>query len=351
MADIFLRSQFNPILVPEGTNWLKIYNPAAIADDCGQIHLFPRVAGRDMRSYIAHAVAGKEGRFVIETQPSLTPQGDNERCGLEDPRITLIDNVYHMVFAAFDGTDVELHTAVSSSLAGPWRRCGPAVPNFKFIASGGVRVRWKDGSPFEKINPKGRDHRSKSGAIFPSKINGLYYLLFGEFRIWIATSTNGQNFDVIPGPFLAPRKGTHFFDNTFVEMGPPPIECDRGWLVLYHGVNDRFQYQLGYLILDRNDPTKILYRSTQPIFGPREIYEIADSPVDVLPGAFDVIKKKDFNSLEAFYKSVHRQNIMPQVVFCTGTILKDDLLHLYYGVGDRMICTAVAPLADVLKSE
>lgn len=349
MADIFFRSKLNPILKPDNPAWLKVYNPGAAISDDGQIHLFPRVVGDNGRSSIAHAVSRDGENFVFDSNVAVNPRGRFESRGVEDARVTRIGDIYHIVFAGFDGTDVELKTAISQDLNGPWIRKGPAVPNFQFIASGGVRVRWEHKKPFEKRNPKGRDHRSKSGALFPRKIGDRYFLMFGEFRMWLATSLDGIRFDVIPGPFLHPRKNSPHFDNVFVEMGPPPIETERGWLVLYHGVNEHFQYQLGFLILDRNDPTRILYRSSEPILSPREPYEVAPGPIDVLPGAFEVAKSRNSSALEQFYQQVSVDNLVPEVIFCTGAILLKEMLQLYYGAADSVICTASAPLTEVLK--
>ena len=350
MADIFTRSKLNPILEPGYNGWWKIYNPAAAIDENAKVHLFPRVVGADLQSKIAHARATIDNEhFLLDYQPALAPIGPFETRGLEDPRVTRIGNQYHMAFAAYDGTDVDLLTATSSSLNGPWERKGPAVPDFRFTASGGVVVRWNGKTPYEVTSPKGRDHRSKSGALFPSTIGGRFFLLFGEFRMWLATSDDGYHFDVIKRPFLEPRKGSRYFDSAFVEMGPPPLETDQGWLVFYHGVDERFRYQLGFLLLDRNDPTRILYRSAEPIFGPREKYEIDPGPIDVFPGAVEAARSRTPEGLADFYHQAAQKGVVPQVVFCSGALLIDDDIRLYYGAADSMVCTAVAPLRDILR--
>lgn len=352
MADIFARSAFNPILLPQPNKWWKVYNPAAALDDNDCVYLFPRVTGADARSHIGRARPITDELFTLDTHPVLEPEGIGERYGLEDPRISRIDETYYMTFAAFDGTNVDLHIATAPNIHGPWHRQGPALPDFRFTASGGVRVRWKFGNAVENREPKGGDRRSKSGAIFPSKIDGRFFMIFGEFRIWLATSSDGLHFTALPGPFLGPRKGTKYFDNVFVEMGPPPILYGDRWLILYHGVNEEFRYQVGYLLLDREDPTRILHRSEQPIFSPRESYEVADGPIDVIPGMYEAVQTMSTGQkLADYYETIRRENIMPEVIFCTGAILRAEALRLYYGARDSTVCTAVASIHDVLRRD
>ena len=120
-------------------------------------------------------------------------------------------------------------------------------------------------------------------------------------------------------------------------------------MILYHGVDEVFRYQLGFVLTDRLDPHKIIYRSNEPIFGPRESYEIGDSLIDVIKGGVDKMVTLSEDELKEFYKKARNENIMPQVVFCPGTVLKDKELWLYYGAGDMSICAAHAPIDEILK--
>ncbi len=328
MESIFTRVKLNPILQSENSSWAKIYNPgAAVGSDT---HLFPRVSisnTRGVGTSIGHAISIDGERFMWKEDVVLTRLPlEDEKIGFEDPRVTRIDDTYHMVFAVYDGMHVALHSATAPSLNGPWTRQGPMVPEFNFFQSGGRIVRFESGKPVEKGESKRGTHWSKSGALFPEKINGEYVLMFGEFYLWLASSTDGKHFQVKQPGFIGPRKGTNFFDNVFVEMGPPPIRTERGWLVLYHGVNEKFQYQIGFLLLDLKDPSKILYRSNEPIFGPQEDYELVSDKLDIQGGG-----------------------LTPEVTFCCGAIVKDSELWIYYGAGDAVVCAAYAPLKSVLQ--
>jgi len=351
MKNLFTRSKLNPILRPQNSEWWKIYNPGAALDNQGHVHLFPRVMKqeKDWHSRIAHAVSDDGERFVWDKELVLVREGKDETRGLEDPRVTLIDGAYYMTFAAYDGRQVMLHSATAKDLNGPWRRQGPMAPDFDFFTSGGRMVRWEQGKPVEQTTQKRSYHWSKSGGLFPGRVDGRYTMLFGEFYIWLASSSDGARYEVEPAPLLRPRKGAANFDNTFIEMGPPPILTEKGWLVLYHGIDEAFRYQLGFAMLDESNPRKVLYRSDEPIFAPREEYELGDALIDVIDGGITAMSKLNDEELKVFYKKIRAENVMPQVTFCPAAVLKDGNLWIYYGAGDTSVCAAWAPLEEILK--
>lgn len=355
MSDLFKRSSHNPIIKPNPAHeWeaLKVYNPGAVFHE-GKYHLFYRAMGHgaDWHSALGYAVSDDGEHFTRFLEPILDRELSNplELRGLEDPRITKVGDIFYMAYAAYDGKTPRLNIATSHDLK-HWQRHGEAFTDFDFFREGGVKVKWDQGKPIERREPKpgSTGDRSKAGGIFSEKINGKYWMLFNEFRIWLASSDDGIAWNVIPGPFLEPRKGTELFDNVFVEMGPPPIKTERGWLVLYHGVNDAMQYQLGVLLLDLADPTKILFRSNEPIFGPREQYELSGM-VDIIPGAIKLIEQDKWQELKHLLIDAERGGFMPQVVFTPAAVVVEDNVRLFYGAGDQSICTATASLNDILS--
>lgn len=356
--NIFTRSKLNPILRPQGGGWWKVYNPGAALDSRGCVHVFPRVMRQelDWHSRIAHATSEDGEHFEWVGEPILVREGKDELRGLEDPRITLIDGTYFMTFAVYDGQNATLHSATANDLNGPWNRQGPMVPDFDFFESGGRIVQWERGKPVEKtprkrglLGWKSYSHWSKSGALFSERVDGKYLLVFGEYLLWLATSSDGVRYEVESEPLLWPRKGSAYFDNTFVETGPPPILTNKGWLLLYHGIDEAFRYQLGFAMLDRKDPRKILYRSDEPIFGPKEEYEIGDALVDVIDGGVAAMCKLNDEELKTLYSKAREENVMPQVTFCPGAVLRNGNLWLYYGAGDTSICAARVTLEELLK--
>lgn len=351
MKNIFKRSKLNPILKPIPSNiWeaRKLYNPGAIIAD-NKIHLFYRAIGRqkNWHSSIGYAVSPiSDGeKFKRFKKPLLDVDKKNplDIRGLEDPRITKIGKTYYMAYAEYDGITPRLCIATSTDLK-KWHRHGPALKNFQLEKNGGEFIGWDKGKAKKKIK---NVEWSKSGGIFPQKINGKYYMLFGEFRIWLAKSEDGIHWENAQKPFLKPRKGKQF-DNTFVEMGPPPIRTKKGWLVLYHGINEKNHYKIGFLLLDIKNPNKILYRSKAPIFSPKASYELGGL-VDVIPGGMKKMLEMTDKELENFLEDTKKHGWMPKVTFCCGAVRIKNKLRIYYGASDTHICTATANINDILN--
>lgn len=164
--------------------------------------------------------------------------------------------------------------------------------------------------------------------------------------MWFATSADGVKWTGDQIPFLGPRDGD-FFDNTFVEMGPSPIKTEKGWLVLYHGIDNKHCYKIGFLLLDLADPRKIIFRSDSPIFEPAKDYEMSGI-VDVLPGGLEAMQKMTEEELKNFLVENNDKGTMPKVTFCCGATVVNEKLRIFYGASDSVICTATADLKDIL---
>jgi predicted GH43/DUF377 family glycosyl hydrolase len=116
---------------------------------------------------------------------------------------------------------------------------------------------------------------------------------------------------------VSPRDG--FWDLNRVGTGTPPVEIEKGWLIIYYGVKETSAgplYRLGAAVLDKDDPTKVLGRSNIPILSPREDYErIGDTP---------------------------------NIVFATGALIeKNGPLEIYYGAADSCICMGTANIEEI----
>jgi predicted GH43/DUF377 family glycosyl hydrolase len=96
----------------------------------------------------------------------------------------------------------------------------------------------------------------------------------------------------------------------------PPIEVSEGWLFIYHGVDYNYVYRLGALLIDKDNPENMLYRSEKPILEPTEEYE--------------------------------RFGKVPNVVFSCGNVMLDDKLLVYYGGADSVVCGAEFDLGELL---
>ena len=96
-----------------------------------------------------------------------------------------------------------------------------------------------------------------------------------------------------------------------IGSGAPPIETEKGWLFIYHGVDERFTYRLGLALVDKKDPTKIS-KLQKPILEPTEEYE-------------------------------------GKIVFSCGAVVLGEKILVYYGANDRVICVAEAELSELLS--
>jgi predicted GH43/DUF377 family glycosyl hydrolase len=109
------------------------------------------------------------------------------------------------------------------------------------------------------------------------------------------------------------------FESRNVGGGCPPIETEEGWLLIYHGIEDSIQgriYHAAAVLLDLDDPTKVIGRMKQPLFSPTENWE----------------KQGDVNN----------------VVFPTGTVLKGNKLYIYYGAADKLIAAKSVDMRELL---
>ena len=111
-----------------------------------------------------------------------------------------------------------------------------------------------------------------------------------------------------------PRK----WDSARVGAGAPPIRTERGWLEIYHGATHDHRYCLGALLLDLNDPSKVISRSEEPIMEPIADYE--------------------------------QTGFFGNVVFTNGHYVDGDTVHLYYGASDEVICAATLSVKEILNT-
>jgi predicted GH43/DUF377 family glycosyl hydrolase len=121
---------------------------------------------------------------------------------------------------------------------------------------------------------------------------------------------------------MEPRKGA-WWDSLRIGIGPPLIETEHGWLLVYHGVKETVSgaiYRVGLALLDREEPTRVLHRTPNWVLAPNEHYE--------------------------------RQGDVPNALFPCGLIHDRERaeLRLYYGAADTSICLAVASFDEVLAT-
>ena len=158
--------------------------------------------------------------------------------------------------------------------------------------------------------------------IFESKINGEYLCFhrpsgvgLGGHYLWLASSPDLAHWGK---HHCLARTRPGMWDSGRIGAGAAPIRTDRGWLAVYHGANEDNRYCLGALLLDLEDPSKVVSRGEDPLMEPLEIYE--------------------------------RKGFFGNVVFTNGHLLDGDRLTLYYGASDSVICSAELSVSEILQT-
>lgn len=195
---------------------------------------------------------------------------------------------------------------------------------YTMVSSLGVGVGLIQTSDWKQYDRKGMifPPHNKDCAIFEDKIGGNYYALhrpsspqLGGNYIWLAESADllhWGNHKCI----ATTRKGK--WDSARIGAGAAPIRTPQGWLEIYHGADENNRYCLGALLLDLNDPSKVIARSDSPIMEPTETYE--------------------------------QMGFFGNVIFTNGHIVNGDAIHLYYGASDEVICGAEFSIHEIVKS-
>ena len=296
------RFRNNPIItagdVPYPAN--SVFNPAAAEVD-GKVVLLLRVEDRSGHSHLTRATSrdGVSG-WIIDGSPTLPPrpeQHPEEWWGIEDPRATWIEELGKWIVA---------YTAYS--------RGGPLV----------ALAATEDFETFERLGPV-MAPEDKDAALFPVRFGGRWALLHRPApaashlgaHIWISFSPDLKHWGEHQ-ILMKARKGG-WWDADKIGLCTPPLLTERGWLILYHGVRWTAYgsiYRLGLALLDAQDPRRVVRRSREWIFGPRESYE--------------------------------RTGDVPQVVFPCGWIRSDDELKIYYGAADTCVAVATASVTQLL---
>lgn len=306
----FMRFGENPILKPKlelGWQARCVFNPAAIYED-GKVHIIYRAQAMDGTSVFGYA-SSKDGLHIDEDlpEPIYVPREPFEmkehpigNSGCEDPRISKIGDKIYMTYTAYDGNH-------------PPRVALTSINIDEFL-----QKRWYWERPRLISLPETDD---KDACIVQGKDNK--YLAFHRLdrEIWldITDSLYFQEGKYLTGKILAkPRQDK--WDNVKIGIAGPPMETERGWLLLYHGVGDGDGegnvYKVGAMLLDYNDPFKVLARTDHPVFEPEMDYEL--------------------------YGEV------PNVVFPCGSVILNGIIYIYYGGADQVVGVAAMPLNTMM---
>lgn len=270
---------FNPAAVVKGDNIYVIYR----AED----NSATGIGKRTSRLGLAESFDGVT--MNRRSIPVMFPHEDNMKeyewpGGCEDPRVAVTeDGLFVMTYTSWNRDKGRLCVATSRDLI-TWEKHGPAFE--------------------EAYDGRFMDMHHKAGSIVTeikdekqviTKINDTYFMYWGEHRVWGATSENLIDWKPILDEngelkvVIAPRRG--YFDSALTECGPPAIKTDKGILLLYNGKNQnnddrrdrRFNpgtYSAGQVLMDLDDPMKVIARMDVPFFRPMEDFEKSGQYVD-----------------------------------------------------------------------
>ena len=282
------RHPANPILKPNPLHdWeaLNVFN-CAVVHHQGLFHMLYRAQGVDYVSTIGYAVSADGVSFNRLERPVLTPANELETWGVEDPRVTEIEGQFIMAYTAYSPRGITPMFARSTNLV-TWERIGPLVT--------------------------GEDN--KDHVLFPRRVKGRYVAFHRRPPgMWLAYSDDLRTWGDFR-PFMGPRKD-NWWDCNRIGAGGVPIHTEHGWLVIYHAYDHDHVYRLGVCLLDTDDPAHVIHRPAEPIFEPREPWEL----------------KGDVSN----------------VVFSDANPVVDGTVYVYYGGADRVIGLATVPFDDLL---
>jgi beta-1,2-mannobiose phosphorylase / 1,2-beta-oligomannan phosphorylase len=304
-GELFVRHQDNPILTADDWPYRVnvVFNPGAAVVD-GETVLLARVEARTGISHltVARSPNGIDG-WTISSEPLLAPNTaeETELWGFEDARTVWIEELERF--------------AITCTAYGP---AGPAVylattRDFRSVERHGIVKRAED----------------KNAALLPVRIDGKWILFhrpmnaFGGSRgaIFLSRSDDLVSWS-LPEPVLKPRHGA-WWDSLRIGIGPPLVKTDEGWLLIYHGVKETVAgciYRVGLAMLDLDEPTRVLRRCHDWVFGPSAPYE--------------------------------REGDVPNAVFPCGLVVDEasGAVRLYYGAADTSICLATARLDELVAA-
>lgn len=328
----FVRYEGNPVLKPKSENqWenLCVLNPAVVFDDkTNKFVMVYRAGGDEIKHNIRLGLATSDDgyNFVRRSDKPIFDIDEDDADGgcVEDPRIVNIDGIYYMTYAsrAYAPGRYWLPYEQRVEEAKGWMRPhADSEPWFlrtnetiSYLAATTDFVKYKR---LGRITDAREDDRDV--VIFPRKINGKFYMIsrpvINEDRsMWISSSD-----DLMEWPTREKLySGVEEWESGRVGAGCPPIETKDGWLLIYHGVNKNDGcYRVGLMLLDKDDPRKILAKTKKFVLEPETDYE--------------------------------KSGLYKGCVFPTGVVVKDGIMYVYYGCADKYVSLVTAKLDDALE--
>ena len=300
-----------PNIPPDIVDVTSVFNPGAIKFG-DQYILLLRVQNRGRETFTLVAKSDNGFDFHIDDKPVHFHGIENIKetiYHIYDPRITLLDGIYYIMVAM--DMDAGCQLGLTKTLD---------FKSFKFL---GITS----------------NQDMRNGVLFPEKVNGKYLRMDRPNTINLEDGPTSGNAiclsesddllnwktvnQIIEGRF-------HYWDER-VGSGPPPVKTHQGWLHIYHGIAEHFGstsiYQVGVMLLDLNNPGKVLARSKYNILEPRELYELVGQVPNVVFPSGMIVEEYDTQ----------------------GFAKPDSPVLIYYGAADTVIGVALSTIGELIQ--
>ncbi len=277
-----------------------VLNPGTIRD--GEvIHMLYRAVEGENFSTLGYAKLDRHGKVLERrAEPVIKRETPAEQQGCEDARIVKFGDTFYIFYTAYNGLQVRVAAASTRDFV-TFKKHGVIIPD----------INNKDAMMFpEPINDKVvLIHRVEPNIQF-AYFDSIEQMLSGDKNYWENYLKRLDEFTVMRPQFD--------WEYSKIGAGAPPIKTERGWLLIYHGVDKNLVYRAGAALLDLENPMKVIGRLPYPILEPERNYEL----------------KGD----------------VPNVVFPEGTALFGNELLVFYGGADKVIAMARVDINELVEA-
>jgi len=326
------RYEGNPILSPNPANaWedLAVFNPAAWYDiDSGQVMLLYRAAEShpEYKCYFGLATSEDGYHFQrVSDEPALSPSEDGwDASTIQDPRMVKIGQYYYITYAARVFPFGQFWKPKDQQYRPP--ACPDDFPRaIRINATSTGLLLTKDFKTYiraGRITDPTLDDRDV--VLFPEKVGGKYVMMHRPLE-WVGPEYGTKHAAAwisMADDLLGFRKSKllirakYDWEANKLGMNTPPIKTEHGWLTLYHAVGSDKRYRIGALLLDLQDPSRVLHRTSDWIIQAETDYEV-----------------------DGYYRGC---------VFPCGKVLIGKTLFVYYGAADKHVALATCELDELL---
>ena len=295
--EVIQRYEHNPILTAADVPGAHgVYN-SGVCEYQGRYVMVMRVEAKTGLQEMRLAWSGDGIHFKAERDKVLVPTEEpflTYEEAIYDPRVTKIDDTYYITYASENRHGCQLGLAKT-----------------------------KDFESFQKVAMIAQPN-NRNGVLFPTRIGGYYARLDRPFsegvagNMWISFSPDLVHW----GQFRCVMESRRFhWDRGKIGPGAPPFRTDEGWLEIYHGTTPSCNgliYRLGVVLLDLEQPWKVVARARQYLLSPQKDYE--------------------------------RHGDVDNVCFACGVLpdYDNDTVRIYYGGADTCMCLATARISDLI---